>query len=282
MWIPTSSPEEAFYNTDYEKYQKFLTKPLRGRQEMNLPEEQLEWCQKLLRKFDYDHDGSLSRGEFKEVLLHLRLDEKVPEFKQDRSAFDTFCMKAFDAFDEDNDDLISQSDFNLAYQSLQSQYAAVMPSVRSVKEAKERKQQMSKATKIAEQAQREFELLSLDEKAMHRIFRLFDKDDSGFLDVAEIKQIVREMGIPDYERDDYTGFLSRNQRLVDADASGEIEFDEFRLLLQSLVTCKVDRNYRQYILSKPAGGSGSSTTAPAGKAKATAKAKQKLGIPKKP
>lgn len=272
MWIPTS-PEQPFPNTTYDQYQRFLHKP-RARQEMTLTPEQQEFCTQLFRKFDYDHDNSLSRGEFKEVLLHLRLHEKVPEFKQDRTSFDTFCMNAFDAFDEDNDDLLAVQDFYLVYQSMQSQYAEVMPNVRSVKQAKERNQQMSKATKIAEQAQREFELLSLDEKAMLRIFRLFDKDNSGCLDIAEIKQIVREMGIPDYERDNYTGFIRRNQGMVDQDASGEIEFEEFRLLLQSLVTCKVDRNYRQYILSKPTGaGAGSSGLDAKAKPKAKGKAK---------
>jgi len=276
MWIPTGSPDQPFQNTTYEQYQKFLHKGRsRHHFDLNLTEEQREFCTQLFRKFDYDHDQNLSRGEFKEVLLHLKLHEKVPEFKKDHSSnsFDTFCRNAFDAFDEDNDDLMSITDFLLVYQSLlSSQYSEYMPSVRSAKQAKERNQQMSKATKIAEQAQREFELLSLDEKAMLRIFRLFDKDDSGCLDIAEIKQIVREMGIPDYERDNYTGFINRNQRMVDQDASGEIEFEEFRLLLQSLVTCKVDRNYRQYILGQTGpGGQKQSEKKPDAKAKAKGK-----------
>merc|ERR1712224_113466 len=106
------------------------------------------------------------------------------------------------------------------------------------------------ASKIAEQTNKEFSLLNLDEAAMKRIFRLFDKDQSGYLDIDEIKQIVREMGIPDYERDDYEGFIKRNSKAVDEDDSGEIEFEEFKVLLQSLVTCKVDRNYRQWILKQ--------------------------------
>merc|ERR1719473_793082 len=108
----------------------------------------------------------------------------------------------------------------------------------------------SKASKIAEQTNKEFSLLNLDEVAMRRIFRLFDKDGSGFLDIDEIKQIVREMGIPDYERDQYEGFIKRNSKAVDEDESGEIEFEEFKILLQSLVTCKVDRNYRNWILKQ--------------------------------
>merc|ERR1719473_1703057 len=109
---------------------------------------------------------------------------------------------------------------------------------------------LSKASKLAEQTNKEFSLLNLDESAMKRIFRLFDKDQSGFLDISEIKQIVREMGIPDYERDEYEGFIKRNTRAVDEDDSGEIEFEEFKILLQSLVTCKVDRNYRNWILKQ--------------------------------
>merc|ERR1712093_813157 len=102
-----------------------------------------------------------------------------------------------------------------------------MPSLNVKGDSAQTKKQLSKATKIAEQAQREFELLQLDEKAMLRIFKLFDKDNSGFLDVLEIKQIVREMGIPDYERDNYSGFIARNAKLADEDMSGEIEFEEF-------------------------------------------------------
>merc|ERR1719473_1227369 len=98
----------------------------------------------------------------------------------------------------------------------------------------------SVAAKAAETTQKEFNLLKLDEKAMMRIFDLFDQDHSGFLDTEEIEAIVREMGIPDYERDGYRGIIVRNKKLLNRDkakiAGKDIEYAEFKVLLQSLVT----------------------------------------------
>lgn len=246
MWIPID-PDVPFNNTTYDQYKVFM-KP--KRLEIHLRKEEIQYCTQVFNEYDYDHDGYLSRGEFKELLKqHLHFHEKIDEFRDDPAAFEQFQRIAFDAHDDSNLDRMGQQEFFLLWQSLLEKYPQNMPKVERRKNDAE-KAAKSKATKIAEQTNREFELLNLDEQAMRRIFRLFDKDQSGFLDISEIKQIVSEMGIPDYERDGYEGFIKRNTKAVDEDDSGEIEFEEFRILLQSLVTCKVDRNYRNWILKQ--------------------------------
>ncbi|KAF4756032.1 hypothetical protein FOZ63_013943, partial [Perkinsus olseni] len=95
------------------------------------------------------------------------------------------------------------------------------------------------AAKVADETAKQFSLLNLDESSMLRIFHLYDSDKSGFLEASEIRQIAQEMKIPDYGRDHYRGFIRRNARHVDDNGDGQIEFGEFKSLLQSLVTCKV-------------------------------------------
>eukprot|EP00746_Dinoflagellata_sp_MGD_P161140 gnl/MRDRNA2_/MRDRNA2_88183_c0_seq1.p1 gnl/MRDRNA2_/MRDRNA2_88183_c0~~gnl/MRDRNA2_/MRDRNA2_88183_c0_seq1.p1 ORF type:complete len:265 (+),score=54.31 gnl/MRDRNA2_/MRDRNA2_88183_c0_seq1:85-879(+) len=263
MWIPID-PEVPFSNSVYDQYKVFL-KPKRV--EITLGKETIHYCEKIFHEYDYDKDGFLSRGEFKELLKeHLKLHEKVEEF-HDEATFHSFCKMAFDAHDDNNQDRIGLQEFVLLWQCLMERYPDVMPKVQ--KRRDDDQKALSKASKIAEQTNREFSLLNLDEAAMKRIFRLFDKDQSGFLDIGEIKQIVREMGIPDYERDEYEGFIKRNTKAVDEDDSGEIEFEEFRILLQSLVTCKVDRNYRNWILKQ-------------GQAEKTGTRRSSLGLRSKP
>jgi len=260
MWIPID-PDEPFSNSIYDQYKVFI-KPRRP--EMSLKREDLSFAEKVFYQYDYDHDGYLSRGEFKDVLKdHLKLHIKVPEFKDDPAAFEQFNKTAFDAHDDHNIDKMTLQDFLLLWQSVQEKYPDAVPKLYRPK--REQQETKSKASLMAAASNREFEMMNLDEKAMRRIFRLFDKDASGYLDVQEIKMIVGEMGIPDYERDGYDGFIKRNCRAVDEDDSGEIEFEEFKTLLQSLVTCKVDRNYRQWILNqgkKRGSGFGPAPTGP--------------------
>mmetsp|Transcript_45489 Transcript_45489/g.103041 ORF Transcript_45489/g.103041 Transcript_45489/m.103041 type:complete len:376 (+) Transcript_45489:40-1167(+) len=212
-----------------------------------------ELAREAVRKND---DRVVPAARLKRALkpsLHPRLDFevpeiKVPEFAADPRYFGTFCARAFNAHAEGHEDRMTEEEFCVLFEKLLGTYTHAMPQVKASK--KEVKKQQAAISKAVEATTKEFEMLNLDEHAMAQIFKLFDKDQSGYLDEMEIKQIVKEMGIPDYERDGYKGFIKRNTRQVDDDASGEVEFEEFKKLLQSLVTCKIDRTYRQYILSQ--------------------------------
>ncbi|KAF4652926.1 hypothetical protein FOL47_010794 [Perkinsus chesapeaki] len=225
--------------------------------ECKLARDEIEYCDRLFSELDLKGNGQLSRGGLVVALRKMGLAEKVPEFSEPREGarwFRQFSQWAFDAhcIPGEGEEFISLENFRKLYEDIAKHWPDYMPVDReeAARKTREEIRDAAYAAKVVDEAAKQFELLNLDESAMLRIFHLFDADQSGYLESKEIRRIAREMKIPDYERDNYRGFIKRNARHVDDNGNGLIEFDEFKTLLQSLVTCKVDRAYRLCVLQK--------------------------------
>jgi Ca2+-binding EF-hand superfamily protein len=218
-----------------------------------LRQEVEEHAREVFSKANLRRDGQLSLGELAHAMQFYNL-HTVPELS-DPTAFRAFVLSSFEAYEQPwGSGTVNFDSFCQLVAALRDRYAKYMPEInfRVVK-------QDTGAAAAAKATVNEFDTLQIDKAAIRRIFHLFDADKSGALDAQEICAIAKEMGIPDYERDGYKGFIIRSikEHLGDKNDEDdgkllehEFDFTEFTKLLCSLVTCKVDRNYRKYILSK--------------------------------
>lgn len=198
-------------------------------------------------------DGVLSVGELANALRAFNLD-KVPELSEP-DAFRAFVLSCFEAYEQPaGSGTLTFDAFTQLLAPLRDRYVKYMPEIKLRVEMNE-----TGAAAAARASSREFDTLQIDQTAIARIFQLFDADRSGFLDAWEISNICREMGIADYERDEYKGLIIRSIKEFRGDnpdeddgklLEHEFNLTEFKNMLCMLVTCKVDRNYRKYILSK--------------------------------
>ncbi|KAF4686576.1 hypothetical protein FOZ60_005045 [Perkinsus olseni] len=226
-----------------------------------LAKDEVAYCKRLYAEVDLDAKGKLGRGELTIALRKMGLDRRVPEFAEAEDGpewFRKFCQRvgpgilwqvhyldaAFDTYScrtADGEEFVSPENFEKLYEALANHWSKHMPIDREKASRKSMNavRNAAYAAKVADETAKQFSLLNLDESSMLRIFHLYDSDKSGFLEASEIRQIAQEMKIPDYGRDHYRGFIRRNARHVDDNGDGQIEFGEFKSLLQSLVTCKV-------------------------------------------
>eukprot|EP00397_Hematodinium_sp_SG-2012_P062130 GEMP01083346.1.p1 GENE.GEMP01083346.1~~GEMP01083346.1.p1 ORF type:complete len:204 (+),score=45.66 GEMP01083346.1:68-679(+) len=197
MWTPIDN--EPFTNTNFDRFKTFvktsaLPVQVSPKKKDPINETVGRYCEELFHSYDHDKDGLLSRGEFADLLdLGLLLRDKIDDFQ-------FFCQTAFDSHDIQQRDRISFEEFLTFYEALKRRMPTQIPKVSEPERGdRDMNELIISASSVDKIAQKEFELLRLDEKALRRIFNFFDKDDSGFLDTEEIKQIITQMGIPDYE-----------------------------------------------------------------------------------
>lgn len=230
----------------HQKFRQFC-KPLTKDSNLDVPTK--NFCHRMFKEFDLDADNYITGGEFCMLLHSLGIEEYRREQSDEMDIpFELYAMQAFDAFDYNVDGKINKLEFERLFGMLMKQYPDLIPDDEFEASRRAEAERIEKARELVQDTSKEFEMLKLDEAAMMRIFELFDRDGSGGLDMSEIAMIVKEMGIADYERDSYRGFIERNKTLADDDDDGTIEFDEFSRLIQSVVTCKINRNYRKQVL----------------------------------
>lgn len=77
---------------------------------------------------------------------------------------------------------------------------------------------------VVREAQRVHEVLEREDTRLQGVWRKVDVDKSGTLDKDEVRQVLEEMGW-----DDITDEMADEMMVViDADGSGEVDFEEFK------------------------------------------------------
>jgi Ca2+-binding EF-hand superfamily protein len=74
---------------------------------------------------------------------------------------------------------------------------------------------------------------TIDEEKIKEMFDLFDADGGGSIDVAELTHALVNLGISDTQAE-----IDALVAQIDADGSGEIEFDEFVEVMQQLMAAR--------------------------------------------
>ncbi|TNV75587.1 hypothetical protein FGO68_gene7648 [Halteria grandinella] len=74
------------------------------------------------------------------------------------------------------------------------------------------------------------ELTRHEEEEIHTAFNLFDKDGSGNIDMKEMREAMRALGVY-LSKDEVRRMMSS----VDTDGNGFIEFDEFKTLMKDFI-----------------------------------------------
>jgi len=223
----------------------------------------------LFHLSDYDRDGYVTRGEFKDLLMQ---NVKIQDFITDD--LDVAIRSAFEALDSTQRDKISMEEFLPFYADICTRFPAIVPDEKRATWAKEEEmtsavpstangasrsaqstekngQRLDAETKGLLQSHLSNEgedLLTLDNKMVRRIFNLYDKDESGLLDVAEIRAMIKDMGIRDYKQDKFVGFIRLHTKSLGVAKESELDYDEFYKLIQSLVTCKCNLHYRALMI----------------------------------
>lgn len=84
--------------------------------------------------------------------------------------------------------------------------------------------------KIAAQAE-QINILDLRavEAATHRVFQLEDEDGRGYIDMCDMRDIMRESGLPDRDGDDFEAVMLKAMHEFDTNRDGRISFEEFVL-----------------------------------------------------
>ena len=84
-----------------------------------------------------------------------------------------------------------------------------------------------------------------DVREMKEAFDMFDADGNGTLDLSEIKAVMKDLKLEGAEK-----FILQRFREVDVDNSGEIDFQEFVIMLDTKINSTTSRKELQGIFNE--------------------------------
>lgn len=167
--------------------------------EQRFSEKELRYFRKMFDMFDTDHSGAIGFYEMKNLTKHLGVEMDDDTLRDSMNAIDENGNGDLE-FDEFVLWLAQASDRGDAFAVLKSKIRA-------------------QGTRPLSNAQIE---------RLHDVFKHFDTDGSGSIDVDELGEVFRAMG-QDLSKDELDALM----RQADDDGSGEMEFEEFLLLMCS-------------------------------------------------
>jgi Ca2+-binding EF-hand superfamily protein len=160
---------------------------------------ELRYFRKMFNMFDTDHSGAIGFFEMKNLTKHLGVEMT-----------DEALRTSMERIDENGNGDLEFEEFVrwLAEAGTQGDEFAVLKS------------------KIRAQGTRPLSNAQIEK--LHEVFKHFDTDDSGSIDVTELGNVFQAMG-----QAMTTDELEALMKQADDDGSGEMEFEEFLLLMCS-------------------------------------------------
>ena len=184
-------------------------------------------------KFDTDQSGKLEVNELHGILSSLGLE--VPE-----ENFEAYATEIMAEFDTDNDGTLDYKEFEkfwlgcLASEELKAQYAAKVERAcgkvvaGALANLYAREQEESAAAVKIQAIQRGKKARKEQEELfrVHAAFKKFDTDKSGSLEIPELYDVLKEVGV-DLDRDTFDEYAEALMEDYDEDDSGTLDFREF-------------------------------------------------------
>lgn len=167
----------------------------------SLTEEEERKAREIFAVYDYDGSGTIEITELRDLLLELQLSLS-PEFLEE------FVQSVFQHLDKDRTLRLDFGEFVTLYQQVISQQP---PGVAK----------RNQGRRIDVKDLKETEL------ALRDIFNVYDVDQSGYLDMQEMIQVLEEAGLPDPHGDGFQTVIDSHMAFADADMDGRIDFQEF-------------------------------------------------------
>jgi len=181
-------------------------------------------------KYDADGNGTLDKGEFRQ-LLEETLNRKISD-----NLFDRYLNIQFQLSDADFNGVIDFQEFCSLYAKIYTNpelpismgYKGVSKNV-----VLEDGSNAPKIEKVQETTLNEEELAACRAK-----FEKFDADNSGTIDAAELKELLKETMGKKMSEMMIKRYVDMQLNLWDKDDNGQIDFDEFTLLYAKMYTAK--------------------------------------------
>eukprot|EP01065_Artemidia_motanka_P027447 TRINITY_DN32650_c0_g1_i1.p1 TRINITY_DN32650_c0_g1~~TRINITY_DN32650_c0_g1_i1.p1 ORF type:complete len:282 (+),score=95.94 TRINITY_DN32650_c0_g1_i1:79-846(+) len=164
----------------------------------SLTEQERRYIENLFQSFDTDKSGKIDFLEFKILARKLGVEMTDEELK-----------KSIEAVDQDGNLELDFDEFLIWLQSAQQEGSDPFSIL-----------------KVKIKAQGKKSLTNGQIEGLRECFNHFDKDGSGSIDVSELREVFRAFGQEMTEAE-----LDNMMKDVDDDGSGEIEFEEFLMLM---------------------------------------------------
>mmetsp|Transcript_73313 Transcript_73313/g.166184 ORF Transcript_73313/g.166184 Transcript_73313/m.166184 type:complete len:238 (-) Transcript_73313:124-837(-) len=156
-------------------------------------------ARELYLAYDYDGNDSIDRTELQEMLMEQQ-----------------WCMSA-SAIEEFIKMNVSSDVSEVNYELFKKLYAAML----AKQPASVRRKRGNGGGRITVQDMQELEATA------RQLFEAMDGDKTGYLSMEEMREVMREAGLPDADGDDYEMVLTEHMRIADANQDGQISFEEF-------------------------------------------------------
>lgn len=167
--------------------------------EASLSEWEEHLAEELFLAYDYDGTGMIEVMDVRELLMEQ-------QWIMDSSALDNFV----NSFVGKDAKTVNYEQFMHLYRAM----AARQPT--SI-----RKQKGARRIDVAD-------LRNL-ERDTRRLFDEMDNDGSGYLNMDEMRNVMRESGLPDTDGDEYETVVLETMQFADKNQDGQISFEEFVL-----------------------------------------------------
>jgi Ca2+-binding EF-hand superfamily protein len=211
-------------------------------EELALGNDEVIFCGELFREFDLDKDERLSLGETKLLLAHLASIGRIEPLPN-------LAKQAVAAFNSNGDHYLTLSDFLHFFSSAKKRWPDGKREELATSAGPEERRASTSTDDIDTASTYSVGVLALATRDLKDIFDRIDVYRAGKLAEKELKQLLATIGIPDYEGDKFHGFISRAARLkLSSKAKRDLNFVQFKALIDSLVNCAVDRAHRAKIV----------------------------------
>lgn len=173
---------------------------------VKLSREEQNRVKEVFAEYDYDSSGRIAREEMRDLLADLK-------YGVDANQLDDFMAAVFG-------DSARVLDIDMFMQLYKAVLAKQPTSVR-------KQQSVSMNTKTRVSGRINIGDLRVLEADLRSLFNAMDVDKTGYLSVAEMRNVLRSSGLPDPDGDNFETAVTDHMAIADVSKDGRVSFEEF-------------------------------------------------------